>query len=447
MPIDDLIDKGYQHEAPTDETPPTGSTPWRNTSDYGTEDWHPSYEQMISWVEQNNLSTGDIAQGFGLGPDDGKLFPEPDFWKSGYLAEEYGLDEDKYDLAIQKAQRAQDEGWEAFDTAIDTSLLGADTTMYEIMEGSRAREVQQGMMTGRQGKARRQTVEKFSAGLETAQTAAEKIEAAAGESKQAAGLALQQASIDLEKGEETEKRAWYDNIWDAYSGLAARDALEQTSGGQNSSYWITEIRNAEDHWSVKELEEYSDEPEFLEWFSSNIDTMDEYRDVFQSSQSELKQAYHDWKGGKSPGSGSGFCVVTTTLNDVGDWNNKQKYTAVKWCRDTHHDGSDRGKTWVRGYHVWGKFLSKIMRKNSIVKYIVKQSTESFMKFEQGKNSLFGALIKYTWINPLSYLIGYVKKKSLILFYLTSVSLAVMYTILFPIYGVCALIDKLLYKNG
>ena len=101
--IEDELDKGYQHEAPTDETPPAGTTPWRNTSNYGTEDWHPSYEQMVSWVEQDNLSTGDIAMGFGLDSDAGKYFPEPDFWKSAYLADEFELDQEKYDLAIQKA--------------------------------------------------------------------------------------------------------------------------------------------------------------------------------------------------------------------------------------------------------------------------------------------------------------------------------------------------------
>ena len=135
------------------------------------------------------------------------------------------------------------------------------------------------------------------------------------------------------------------------------------------------------------------------------------------------------------------------MNDVGDWGYKQKYTAVKWCKDTHHDGSNRGKAWVRGYHVWGKFLSKFMKKNKAVKFIVKQSTESFMKYEKSGNSLFGALIKYTWINPLSYLIGYVKKKSVLLFYVTAVLLGVVYTILFPVYGLCACLEKLWNRYG
>ena len=439
---DDATDPSY--DSPPDQ--PAGSTPWTGTSDYGSKDWHPSYDQMVNWVEQDSLSTGDIAQGFGLDADAGKFFPEPDFWKAGYLADEYGLDEDKYNLAIEKADRAEKEGWESFDTAVDTGLIGADTNMYEIMEGSRAREVQSGMTTGRQGKSRRQTIEKFSAGLEQAQTGAERVGASAEESRTASNIAMSQSKIDLERGEENEKRAWYDDIWDAYSGAVSRGAIEDTSGGKNSTYWVNQIRSGENHWSAAELNEYSNEPDFLEWFSNNLDTMDEYRTAFQGSGTELGNAYNDWKDGKRAGAGGG-CVVTTTLNDVGDWNNSQKYTAVKWCKDTHHDGSDRGKTWVRGYHVWGKFLSKIMKKNSIVKYIVKQSTESFMRFEKDKTSLFGALIKYTWINPLSYLIGYVKKKSLILFYITSISLAVMYTILFPIYGMCALIDKLLYKNG
>ena len=394
MPIDeDYQNIGLPQES---DTTPAGATPWKNTSDYGSEDWHPSYEQMIGWVEQNNLSTGDIAQGFGLGADDGKLFPDPDIWKSGYLAEEYGLDEDKYDLAIEKAQRTQEEGWESFDTAIDTSLLGADTTMYEIMEGSRAREVQQGMMSGRQGKGRRQTVEKFSAGLETAQTAAEKIEAAAGESKQAAGLALQQASIDLEKGEETEKRAWYDNIWDAYSGLASRGAIEDTSGGKNSTYWVNEIRAGENHWSVDELNAYSGEPEFLEWFSNNLDAMDNYRSTWKSSETELGEAYNDWKDGKKPKSG---CVVATHAVSSGAFTKKDKRIAVKWCIKYLH-GTWWGEAFRRGYRDYGQ---KKINDGVVENYY--QDFQDYVNFATGKNRTFKTFIVFIYRSVQLFLRG------------------------------------------
>jgi hypothetical protein len=392
---DDLIDKDYQHESP-DETPQEGATPWTNTSDYGSEDWHPSYEQMVGWVEKDNLSTGDIAMGFGLDADSGKYFPEPDFWKAGYLSDEFELDEDKYDLAIQKADRAEQEGWEAFDTAVDTGVMGADANMYEIMEGSRAREVQQGMMSGRQGRARRQTIQKFSQGLEQAQTAAERIEAGADESKLAAGIALQQGRIDLERGEEAEKRSWYDNIWDAYSGLSSRGAIENTSGGHNSSHWVTEIRGNTKHWSSEELNAYSSEPEFLQWFNQNIDDVD--RDTFKSSETELAEAYDNWKAGKAVDAGTG-CVVATHAVSSGAFTKKDKRIAVKWCIKYLH-GTWWGEAFRRGYRDYGQ---KKINDGVVENYY--QDFQDYVNFATGKKRTFKTFIVFIYRSIQLFLRG------------------------------------------
>ena len=57
----------------------------------------------------------------------------------------------------------------------------------------------------------------------------------------------------------------------------------------------------------------------------------------------------DFGGGDENKEGP-FCVVSTALNTSGAWSDSEKRDAVNWCQETHHDGSDRGKTWSKGYH-------------------------------------------------------------------------------------------------
>ena len=287
MPYHDK-EQHYTNQQPPDPTQPQGGyTPgaWETTTDYGTEDWKPSYAELVGWVEGGRFDTGDLAKGFGLEESAGKFFPEADWWQNPYLEKEYGIAEDKRDLAKEKAERLQEEGWQSFDTAVESGLFGADTSMYETMEASRARQVQsQFAGAGRgAGRQRRQAVDKYLGGLDVAQDTAKSIEAQAGESIAAADIAYAQAEIDRDQGVETVKRAWYDDVWDAYAGMEARGGIEQTSGGKNAAYWIGKIRDEEDHWSVDELNAYNTEPEFLQWFAGNIGKMDSYRDIFQGS--------------------------------------------------------------------------------------------------------------------------------------------------------------------
>ena len=103
------------------------------------------------------------------------------------------------------------------------------------------------------------------------------------------------------------------------------------------------------------------------------------------------------------------CIITTTLNDMGNWTDMEKARAVIWCKRTHHDGSLRGKMWVDGYHKWGGFLAKLMRKNKVVRYLCQKGTESFVNHVTKKNkTLKGAFIKHFIVNPLSYVIGFFK---------------------------------------
>ena len=88
-----------------------------------------------------------------------------------------------------------------------------------------------------------------------------------------------------------------------------------------------------------------------------------------------------------------------------------------------------------------------MKKNNIVRFVAKKSTESFMKYEKGEKTIFGALIKHTWINPLSYLIGYTKKKSKLLYYTVALFLGLSYTILFPVYSLLALLEDIKDNYG
>ena len=421
--------------------------PWLSSSGYGGADWRPSYEQLTGWVESDAFNEEDLALGFGMEAGSGKYFPPPDWWKAGYLEQELGVAEDKQQLAVKRAERLEDEGWESFDTAVETGVFKADVSMYEIMEQSRQREVQSGFIqdTSRTGgRQRRQTVEGYKTAIESAQKTAKSIEATSGEQIDAANIAYAQAGIDAERGAETEKRNSYDEVWTAYQSADVKGAIEKETGGKTSKEWIQAINDLDPHWENEHLNEYLAYPEFLEWFYNNEDKID--TDWLASDVGELEVAFSDWQSGYDEPQGEG-CVVTTALNDTGVWTDSQKYTAVKWCSDTHHDGTARGRAWVRGYHVWGGTLSTFMKKNKIVKFVAKKSTESFMEYEKGERNLFGALIKHTWINPLSYLIGYTKNKSKFLYYIVALLLGISYTVLFPVYSLFALLKDIKDNYG
>ena len=135
---------------------------------------------------------------------------------------------------------------------------------------------------------------------------------------------------------------------------------------------------------------------------------------------------------------SGACVVTTALNASGVWSNNQKRDAVNWCKDTHHDGTLRGNTWIKGYHTWGKFLSKWVKKSRIVRYIVDVTTDAFIDVvKRNKRNYLGYIIHYMWVNPLSYIIGFTKNHKILGTIITSLMIA-LYTILFPLFGIVSI---------
>lgn len=134
----------------------------------------------------------------------------------------------------------------------------------------------------------------------------------------------------------------------------------------------------------------------------------------------------------------GACVVTTALNASGVWSNSQKRDAVNWCKDTHHDGTLRGNTWIKGYHTWGKFLSKWVKKSRIVRYIVDVTTDAFIDVvKRNKRNYLGYIIHYMWVNPLSYIIGFTKNHKILGTIITSLMI-VLYTILFPLFGIVSI---------
>lgn len=112
-------------------------------------------------------------------------------------------------------------------------------------------------------------------------------------------------------------------------------------------------------------------------------------------------------GGPGGGdSGGGSCVMTTALNDMGDWSDSKKRVAVDWCRRTHHDGSRRGRAWVSGYHLWGGVLAWLMRRSKILRRIIRPMMNAFTAQATGrKRTLFGFVIKSLIVDPLSYGVG------------------------------------------
>ena len=134
----------------------------------------------------------------------------------------------------------------------------------------------------------------------------------------------------------------------------------------------------------------------------------------------------------------GPCVVSTALNNTGAWSDAQKLDAVNWCQDTHHDGSERGKTWIKGYHTWGKFLSKWVKKSEIIRYVVDITTDAFVDLtRRNKPNFLGYLIHYGWINPLSYTIGFSKKNKILGKIITPIVIS-LYTGLFPLFALVSI---------
>ena len=130
--------------------------------------------------------------------------------------------------------------------------------------------------------------------------------------------------------------------------------------------------------------------------------------------------------------------MSTALNNTGAWSDAQKLDAVNWCQDTHHDGSERGKTWIKGYHTWGKFLSKWVKKSEIIRYVVDITTDAFVDLtRRNKPNFLGYLIHYGWINPLSYTIGFSKKNKILGKIITPIVIS-LYTGLFPLFALVSI---------
>ncbi len=114
-------------------------------------------------------------------------------------------------------------------------------------------------------------------------------------------------------------------------------------------------------------------------------------------------------GGEGMGGGGstgGGCVVTTALNDMGAWTDTEKRVAVDWCRRTHHDGSRRGRAWVRGYHVWGGIVAKAARRSPLFRRFVRYTTSRFVDHTTGRDcNAVGFVVHALIVTPFSYVIG------------------------------------------
>jgi len=142
---------------------------------------------------------------------------------------------------------------------------------------------------------------------------------------------------------------------------------------------------------------------------------------------------------------STWCVVSTALNDSGVWSDLEKKDAEKWCLETHHDGTDRGNTWIKGYHTWGKFLSKWVEKSNTIRWIIEGMTTAFVDHvRRNKPNYLGPIVHHLWINPLSYAIGY-SKKNKILGKLGTVGMIGIYSLLLPLFGIATIPHKLKRK--
>ena len=147
-----------------------------------------------------------------------------------------------------------------------------------------------------------------------------------------------------------------------------------------------------------------------ERFTEQQSQMDAFYSDIQAAlgaQTSIRAAQIAASGQQKSG---GLCVVTTALNSTGAWTDEQKNLAVDWCKENHHDGSERGRVWVDGYHTWGKFISKMVKKSKLMRFISNIATDAFIDLEKrNKPTFFGYVIKYGWINSMSYIIGLSRK--------------------------------------
>lgn len=128
-------------------------------------------------------------------------------------------------------------------------------------------------------------------------------------------------------------------------------------------------------------------------------------DTNNAGEEQGGQAAGEGPGGES-GEGEDSCVISTALNNTGAWTDSEKRRAVLWCRDTHHDGSLRGRVWVRGYHGWGKVIARLTRRSTAFRWLVKRCSTAFVGQVTGDNpSVLGFVIRWGWATPLSYVIG------------------------------------------
>lgn len=102
----------------------------------------------------------------------------------------------------------------------------------------------------------------------------------------------------------------------------------------------------------------------------------------------------------------GGCVISTALHNTSKWTRTKKFRAVQWCKNTHHDGTLRGKIWVSGYHSWGSFVVNKMKKYPLIFKWVKYFADAFVSHEIGKKKSFsGWFAKNILLYPMSYLLG------------------------------------------
>ena len=211
-------------------------------------------------------------------------------------------------------------------------------------------------------------------------------------------------------------------------------------------------KSAKNEMEIKKHDLYKDHQDRFFDQASNVysNMQEEYPMIEGTNQYDpeyldrgRKPSWSNWFGGKDHKGNP--CVVSTALNDTGAWSDEEQYAAVKWCRKTHHDGSERGRTWVKGYHTWGKFLSKWVKKSNIIKWVVNTTTTAFMDHtERNKPNYLGWMIHHLWINPLSYTIGYSKKNRYLGKIATSMMIGI-YIILFPLFALAS-IPHILRRN-
>ena len=123
------------------------------------------------------------------------------------------------------------------------------------------------------------------------------------------------------------------------------------------------------------------------------------------SISDSNEAYGEGPGGES-GEREAGCVISTALNDTGAWSPREKARAVRWCQNTHHTGSLRGRLWVDGYHQWGRIIARMARRSVIFRRLVKVCSTAFVGQVTGDDpSVLGFVIRWGWATPLSYTVG------------------------------------------